>query len=78
MMSVNEGFTSAVSSSKPSSSRNPPPRRGGRGDGRRQDGENVIGLAAMQRTDSYRDLIAWQKGMALARSVYAVSASMAC
>ena len=29
----------------------------------------------MQRTDSYRDLIAWQKAMALARSVYAVSAS---
>ena len=28
----------------------------------------------MQRTDSYRDLIAWQKAMALARSVYAVSA----
>jgi four helix bundle protein len=35
----------------------------------------VIGLTAMQRTDSYRDLIAWQKAMALARSVYAVSAS---
>jgi four helix bundle protein len=29
----------------------------------------------MQRTDSYRDLIAWQKAMALARLVYAVSAS---
>jgi four helix bundle protein len=29
----------------------------------------------MQRTDSYRDLIAWQKAMVLARSVYAVSAS---
>src|SRR5215210_4763555 len=29
----------------------------------------------MQRTDSYRDLIAWQKAMGLARSVYAVSAS---
>jgi four helix bundle protein len=35
----------------------------------------VIGLSVMQRTDSYRDLIAWQKAMALARSVYAVSAS---
>ena len=29
----------------------------------------------MQRTDSYRDLIAWQKAMALARLVDAVSAS---
>jgi four helix bundle protein len=29
----------------------------------------------MQRTDSYRDLIAWQKAMVLARLVYAVSAS---
>ena len=29
----------------------------------------------MQRTDSYRDLIAWQKAMALARAVCAVSAS---
>jgi four helix bundle protein len=29
----------------------------------------------MQRTDSYRNLIAWQKAMVLARLVYAVSAS---
>ena len=29
----------------------------------------------MQRTDSYGDLIAWQKAMVLARLVYAVSAS---
>jgi four helix bundle protein len=29
----------------------------------------------MERTDSYRDLIAWQKAMALTRSVYAVSAA---
>jgi four helix bundle protein len=29
----------------------------------------------MQRTDSYQDLIAWQKAMVLARSVYAVSTS---
>jgi hypothetical protein len=42
---------------------------------RRQDGKNEIGRTAMQRTDSYRDLIAWQKAMVLARLVYAVSAS---
>src|SRR5215211_7363690 len=29
----------------------------------------------MQRTDSYRDLIAWQKAMVLVRSVYVVTAS---
>jgi four helix bundle protein len=29
----------------------------------------------MQRTDSYRDLIAWQKAMVLVRSVYVLTAS---
>jgi len=29
----------------------------------------------MQRTDSYRDLIAWQKAMVLVRSVYVITTS---